>query len=242
MQKAEVPYEALGSGMTEQDKDGAIESIGGGWGTVLAARLGETRSRSLGEFLSDAWAGKAPVYPCRSHVFAAFDATPLSSVRAVILGQDPYPTEGQACGLAFAVPVGVDRPLSLRHIVSKIEEDLSCQVPAQATLETWARNGALLLNTSLTVEAGKSNSHRGRWRSFTQAVLEVLAEQPRQIVFLLWGADARNKRRRRLIDNGRHIILESAHPAARLSATNPDSFACSHPFRNTKDLVDWTLD
>jgi uracil-DNA glycosylase len=172
-------------------------------------------------------------------VFAAFEKTPLEDVRAVILGQDPYANARQACGLAFAVPAGEDPPLSLRRIINKVEDDLGCTVSPLATLETWARNGVLLLNTALTVEAGNPNSHRAIWRPFTCAVLQTLADQPRQMVFLLWGGNA--KRMRRFIDNGQHIICESGHPAARLASSDRSSFASSHPFRETSDLVNWKL-
>src|SRR5450759_2534422 len=160
--------------MTRQDEVGAIESIGGGWGTVLAARLGETRCRSLEDFLSDAWAGQAPVYPSRSHVFAAFDATPLDSVRAVILGQDPYPTEGQACGLAFSVPQvlppGVSRPRSLGRILKELARE-GFAVPKRATLDPWTgENGVLLLNASLTYGLDRPD-YSERWKEFTTACL-----------------------------------------------------------------------
>ncbi len=218
-----------------------IDTVKGGWGEAIGARMKDTDRVALEEFLANAWApGNPPVYPSQNQVFAAFEMTPLKSVRAVILGQDPYPNPGEACGLAFSVPHGVPRPLSLQRIIAKVEDDLHCNVPDGSTLEPWARDShVLLLNTALTVEAGVPNSHRAVWRPFTKAVLEVLAKQPQPIVFLLWGQNARS--RRQLIGDGRHFIIESAHPAARLSREDPDSFASKHPFRETQRLVDWSL-
>jgi uracil-DNA glycosylase len=244
MQKAEVPYEALGSGMTEQDKDGAIESIGGGWGTVLAARLGETRCRSLEDFLADAWAGQAPVYPSRSHVFAAFDATPLDSVRAVILGQDPYPTEGQACGLAFSVPEvlppGVSRPRSLGRILKELERERFTTL-GRATLDRWTgRKGVLLLNATLTFEK-RGPDHAEKWRGFTTAVIQTLAERPDPIAFLLWGKRAQGWAE---LITSPHRAICAPHPMARGRA---EPFVGSCPFRRSNDFlgperkIDWNL-
>jgi uracil-DNA glycosylase len=230
--------------MTEQDKDGAIESIGGGWGTVLAARLGETRCRSLEDFLANAWAGPA-VYPSRSHVFAAFDATPLDSVRAVIVGQDPYPTESQACGLAFSVPQvlppGVGRPRSLGRILKELQRE-GFAAPKRATLDSWTgKNGVLLLNASLTYGKGRPD-YSGEWKEFTTAVILTLIEQPEPIAFLLWG-----KRAQKWGDliTARHRAICSPHPMARGRA---EPFVGSCPFRRANDFlgperkIDWNLD
>jgi uracil-DNA glycosylase len=245
MQKAEVPYEVLSSGMTERHKDGAIESIGGGWGTVLAARLGETRCRSLEDFLADAWAGQAPVYPSRSHVFAAFDATPLDSVRAVILGQDPYPTEGQACGLAFSVPEvlppGVSRPRSLGRILKELERERFTTL-GRATLDRWTgRKGVLLLNATLTYGLDRPD-HSAVWREFTTAVIRTLIARPEPIAFLLWGKRAQKWGE---LITPPHMPICSPHPMARGRA---EPFVGSCPFSRANDFlgplrkIDWDLD
>jgi uracil-DNA glycosylase len=230
--------------MTRQDEVGAIESIGGGWGTVLAARLGETQRRSLEGLLSSAWAGPAPVYPCRPHVFAAFDATPLDLVRAVILGQDPYPTEGQACGLAFSVPqvlpAGVSRPRSLGRILKELARE-GFSAPKRATLDPWTgKTGVLLLNATLTYSLDRPDFSE-KWKEFTTAVIRTLVEQSEPIAFLLWGKSAQKWGDR---ITPRHRAICSPHPMARGAA---EPFVGSCPFRRANDFlgpqrkIDWNL-
>ncbi|HEX7491202.1 MAG TPA: uracil-DNA glycosylase, partial [Candidatus Limnocylindrales bacterium] len=164
-------------------------------------------------------------------------------VRAVILGQDPYYRPGQASGLAFSVRAGVDRPRSLINIIAELEKDLGHAVPAEATLEPWARNGVLLLNTALTVREGLPNSHRRQWKTFTAAIIAMLAERPVPLAFLLWGEHAKVAGQK--IDRSRHIVVKSAHP----SPLSAKGFVDSHPFRKTNaELVkrglapiDWEL-
>ena len=221
--------------------DGLIQSIGGGWGEVLADRLKKTDREELEKFLAGAWTPRNPaVYPDFGQVFRAFEMTPLEEVQAVILGQDPYPMKGQACGLAFSVPREVKRPRSLARIIKKVEEDLGVAIAEDATLESWAHHGVLLLNTALTVRDRAPASHRTEWRSFTRAVRDVLAERERTIVFLLWGAAA--QKWCPVVQEQHHVVLEAAHPAARFSPKDPRSFAASHPFRDTKDRICWRLD
>lgn len=215
-----------------------IETIGHGWAEALGHWLGEADRARLEDFLAGAWKPGGPtVYPRADQVFAAFTMAP-AEVRAVILGQDPYANPDQACGLAFAVPAGVDRPLSLQRIIAKVEEDLGSPVPAEATLDRWASQGILLLNSALTVEAKKPGAHGRVWWPFTKAVLQVLADQS-PIVFLLWGNDAQDLGC--TIDRKRYVVRESAHPAARLRRDDPRRFQLKHPFRETRDLVDWSL-
>jgi uracil-DNA glycosylase len=154
---------------------------------------------------------QATVFPPDEDVFAALRLTPPDQVRAVILGQDPYYRPGQASGLAFSVRAGVDRPRSLVNIIKELETDLGHPVPAEATLEPWARHGVLLLNTALTVREGLPNSHRRQWKAFTAAIVAMLAERPVPLAFLLWGEPAKAAGQK--IDRTRHIVVKSAHPS-----------------------------
>ena len=215
-----------------------IEMLPDDWLKALADRLQGVDFETLDRLLVEK--RRTPeVYPPPSLVFAALEMTRFADVKAVILGQDPYPNPGEACGLAFSVPRGVPRPLSLRRIFQKVSDDLGVEVPEDATLEPWANNGVLLFNTSLTVEAGHPNSHRGLWAPFTRAVLDVLRCQPRGIAFLLWGAQA--QRLGSAIPQPPHTVLKSDHPAARRAASDLRSFASSHPFLDTGDRVNWSL-
>ena len=154
--------------------------------------------------------------------------TPLAKVRAVILGQDPYYTVGMATGLAFSVPDGCDLPRSLQNILKARNADLGMPMPSSGSLDNWARNGVLLLNTALTVRRGKPNSHRRYWKPFTDAVIEAVNAQDRPIAFLLWGRQARQTVVRGLISDP-HVVIESVHPAARYAGT---PFIDSTPFRH----------
>jgi len=186
-----------------------------------------------------------PVYPPHDLVFAALHRTPFAEVKVVILGQDPYHGRGQAHGLCFSVPDGVARPPSLRNILVELEADLGLPAPPGGNLERWAAQGVLLLNTTLTVRAGKAASHQGKgWETFTDEVIRNVNAKPDRVVFILWGAAARRKRS--LIDTDRHVVIESAHPSP-LSASN--GFFGSKPFSRAnaalveagRDPVDWRL-
>lgn len=158
------------------------------------------------------------VYPAAGNIFRAFDLCPFDKVKVVILGQDPYHEPGQAHGLCFSVGQGVQLPPSLRNIYKEISQELGCPVPETGDLSSWANQGVLLLNATLTVRAGQAGSHQGQgWETFTDAVIETLAGQREGLVFMLWGAYARRKGA--LIDHSRHLVLESAHPSP-LSAYN----------------------
>ena len=184
------------------------------------------------------------VFPPEPDVYAALKLTPLESVRVVILGQDPYHGPRQAHGLCFSVQRGVTVPPSLRNIFQELRDDLGITPPQHGNLEHWARQGVLLLNATLTVRAGEAGSHQKRgWETFTDRIIELLGAGERPLVFVLWGAYARSKKR--LIDS-RHTVIESAHPSP-LSAHN--GFFGSKPFSRINDAlttfgvesVDWSL-
>ena len=186
-----------------------------------------------------------PVYPQHEDVFAALHLTPLSGTKVVILGQDPYHGPGQAHGLAFSVPPGVPTPPSLRNIFKELRADLGIEPPRDGCLEPWARQGVLLLNTTLTVRGGAAASHQGHgWETFTDRVIETIDAKPHPVVFILWGSHARRKQA--LVDTGRHHIIESAHPSP-LSAHN--GFFGSRPFSRANAAleadglapIDWRL-
>jgi uracil-DNA glycosylase len=189
-------------------------------------------------------AGKR-IFPRGSEWFHALDATPLDEVRVVILGQDPYHGEGQAHGLCFSVQDGVAPPPSLLNIYKEMKTDLGLDPPRHGHLESWARQGVLLLNSVLTVEAGRAASHQGKgWERFTDAVIRQVNSLPRPVVFILWGSYAQKKAA--FVDASRHCIIKSAHPSP-LSAHN--GFFGSRPFSRANAFliaqgqapVDWKL-
>ena len=168
----------------------------------------------------------ALVFPDPNDIFNAFQFTPLSKVKAVILGQDPYHNEHQAHGLSFSVlPDQKDIPPSLQNIYRELHEDLGCYIPNNGYLRKWAEQGVLLLNTVLTVRAHQANSHQGKgWEQFTDAVIEAVNQQDRPIVYLLWGRPAQNKIP--MLTNPKHLILKAPHPSP-LSAYR-GFFDCKH--------------
>jgi len=214
------------------------------WNPVLRGELGKPYWQELQSFVA-AERGQHPIYPPHGDVFAALHLTPRAGTRVVILGQDPYHGPGQAHGLAFSVRPGVRPPPSLRNIFIELEADLGFPPPASGCLEPWARQGVLLLNTTLTVRGGASASHQGRgWEVFTDEVIKAVDAKRERVVFLLWGASARRKRA--LVDTARHVVLEAPHPSP-LSASS--GFFGSRPFSRAnaalveagRDPVDWRL-
>lgn len=186
------------------------------------------------------------IYPPADDIFNAFHLTPLKDVRVVIIGQDPYHNTGQAHGLCFSVRQDVEIPPSLVNIYKELHDDLGCYIPDNGCLTKWARQGVLLLNTVLTVRAHQPNSHKGiGWENFTDAVIRILNEQDRPIVYLLWGGPAREKKK--MLDNPRQLILEAPHPSP-LSAYR-GFFGCRH-FSQTNeflkfhklDPIDWQIE
>ncbi len=224
------------------------DQIPDGWRAALAGAVAEPSFRRLDDFLETERARTdTAIYPPPPDVFAALRLTPLASVRAVILGQDPYHGDGQAHGLAFSVPVGVAPPPSLRNILAEWESDLGLARPAGGSLERWARHGVLLLNAVMTVRQGKANSHKDEgWEPFTDAIIRVVAAKRSPVVFLLWGRTA--QRKIELID-GRHVVLESDHPSPLSANRPPTPLLGSKPFSKSNarlealgwDPIDWRL-
>ncbi|MBL9172598.1 MAG: uracil-DNA glycosylase [Verrucomicrobiales bacterium] len=183
------------------------------WEPLLRGELEQPYFRGLDGFLAAERSAGKVVLPALGDVFHALQATPPDAVKVVLLGQDPYPTPGHAHGLCFSVRPEV-RPLpgSLRNIYKELRDDLGIPPAAHGCLESWARQGVLLLNTVLTVRAGEANSHRKRgWESFTDAILDRVDALPHRVVFLLWGRPAQAKRIR--IRNPHHRVIECAHPS-----------------------------
>lgn len=202
------------------------------WKDRLRDEFGKPYFPRLAEFVRGAYRSKT-VYPPPKCIFAALDAVPFDKVRVVILGQDPYHGAGQAHGLCFSVPDGVEMPPSLRNIFKEIRDDLGLPIPESGNLRHWADQGVLLLNATLTVEAGKAGSHQGKgWEEFTDAIIRALNDGREGLVFLLWGAHAQKKGA--FIDRERHLVLSAPHPSP-LSAHN-GFFGCRH-FSRTNEWL-----
>ncbi len=194
------------------------------WDDFLQHEFNEPYFQQLSQFLKSEYAIKK-IYPSKQEVFSSFYYTDLDKVKVVILGQDPYHQPGQACGLAFAVKPHVNLPPSLQNIYKEISDDLHISMSDNGYLVKWSQQGVLLLNTVLTVEEGKPNSHKGKgWETFTDHTISYLDKQDKPMVFLLWGANAKNKET--LLTNKKHLILKSVHPSP-LSAYH-GFFGCKH--------------
>jgi uracil-DNA glycosylase len=193
------------------------------WEKFVKGEWNKPYFAELSAFLKEAYATRT-VYPPKTQIFSAF-GTDLDGVKAVIIGQDPYHGPGQAHGLAFSVCESVPVPPSLRNMFAEIHADTGAPIPSDGNLQRWADQGVLLLNNTLTVEAGQAGSHRNRgWETFTDAMIRALNAERAHLVFLLWGRDARNKKA--LVDPARHLILEAPHPSP-LSAY-AGFFGCRH--------------
>jgi len=193
------------------------------WKSFLDAEFNKPYFKELASFLHNEYESKT-IFPPKKLVFSAF-TTNLNDVKVVILGQDPYHTPGAAEGLAFSVPSSQPIPPSLINIYKEIDSDIGHHNNPSGSLRNWQKQGVLLLNTVLTVEAHRPKSHAGKgWEIFTTAVISYLNDSRDNLVFMLWGRDARNKKS--LIDSSRHLILEAAHPSP-LSAHN-GFFGCKH--------------
>ncbi len=182
------------------------------WKQVLQKEFEKDYFKTLADFLrTEKKAGKK-IYPPGPLIFNAFNKTPFGQVKVVILGQDPYHNPGEAMGLSFSVPRGVRTPPSLVNIYKELYNDLEIPLAVHGNLTAWAEQGVFLLNAMLTVEHKKAGSHRqSGWQFFTDAVIRILSEERENLVFMLWGNFARQKKD--LIDGHKHLILEAAHPS-----------------------------
>ena len=214
------------------------------WNPLLRDQFEEPYWRDLQIFVHEE-RSRHQVFPPHDEVFAALHLTPFAEVKVLILGQDPYHGPGQAHGLCFSVRPDVDVPPSLANIHSELASDLGCTPPGHGNLEHWARQGVLLLNTTLTVRARQAASHQRKgWETFTDRVIQVVNDKPERIVFILWGAAARKKRA--FVDTSRHVVIESPHPSP-LSAhkgffgTKPFSRANEALAEASREPVDWCI-
>lgn len=216
------------------------------WSDILAEEKQKPYFKKILEFLAnEALVGKT-IFPTKENIFNAFKYTQLDNLKVVILGQDPYHNYNQAHGLAFSVQQGVDIPPSLRNIYKELARSiLGFEIPSHGCLVDWAKQGVFLLNTTLTVEAHKANSHKDiGWETFTDTVIQKISDNKTNVVFMLWGSHARKKKN--LIDTAKHLVLESSHPSP-LSVYRGfdgcDHFVKANQYLTSKDLdiIDWRL-
>ena len=218
--------------------------LGGGWDEALSSLFLDEKYLKIREFLKCEYSSYT-VYPDMYDLYNCFRFTPLSDIKAVILGQDPYHEPNQAHGLCFSVKEGIELPPSLKNIFKEIESDLGITEPDCGDLTKWAKEGVLLLNTTLTVREHLANSHANcGWAWFTDSVIKIISDKTDNTVFILWGRNARSKAA--LIDESKHLILQCAHPSP-LSAYN-GFFGCRHFSKTNKYLIehgktpiDWQL-
>jgi uracil-DNA glycosylase len=218
---------------------------GNGWEVRLSETFEQPFMQNLARFLADEDAAGKVLYPALENCFAALNATAFDKVKVIILGQDPYHGPGQAHGLCFSVLPGVKPPPSLQNIFREINRDLHLPTPTHGCLGYWAQQGVLLLNAVLTVEQGRAASHQGLgWETFTDTVINLLAEERENLVFLLWGSHA--QRKGSFISRDRHMVLQAAHPSP-LSA-HRGFIGCGHFSTCNAQLqnnglkpVDWRL-
>lgn len=215
------------------------------WGLALKEAFESSYMQQLRTFLREEKDKRKYIYPHSKDIFKAFDYTPLEQVRVVIIGQDPYHGPGQAHGLCFSVRAGIAPPPSLINIYKELQNDLGIAPVSHGCLVAWAKQGVLLLNSVLTVERGKANSHQGKgWEKFTDYVVAFLNQRTQPIIFVLWGAYAQKKGQ--CIDARKHFVLQSAHPSP-LSAHR--GFFGSKPFSKINHYlmsrhqppIDWAL-
>lgn len=219
--------------------------ISNDWLPAMQGEFGQPYYKELFRFVKEEYANYV-VYPPADDIFNAFHLTPLSKVKVVILGQDPYHNEGQAHGLCFSVQPGTEIPPSLQNIYQELRDDLGCTIPNHGFLEKWAKQGVLMLNTVLTVRAHQANSHQGRgWERFTDAVIQAVNQKDAPVVFLLWGRPAQQKRA--MLTNPKHLVLEAPHPSP-LSAYR-GFFGCRHFSKaneflkkNGVEPIDWQIE
>lgn len=220
-------------------------AISNDWLEPLGIEFKKPYYKKLYEQVKEEYQTKV-IYPDANDIFNAFELTPLSRVKVVILGQDPYHGPGQAHGLCFSVKPEVDIPPSLVNIYQELRDDVGCYIPNNGYLKKWAEQGVMLLNTVLTVRAHQANSHRGiGWEEFTDAAIRTLNAEKHPIVFILWGRPAQMKRQ--MLTNPKHMILEAPHPSPLSSYRG---FFGSKPFSKTNEFltangvepVDWQIE
>ena len=206
--------------------------IGNKWDNLLKEEYGKEYFKKLQEFIIEEYKNKT-IYPKMSEIFKAFIKTDYDNVKVVILGQDPYHGEKEAEGLSFSVKKGIKKPPSLVNIFTELKNDLGYEIPVNGSLVSWAEQGVMLLNSTLTVVKDTPKSHSGKgWEVFTDEVIKIINQKETPVVFILWGSDARSKKS--LITNKKHLILESAHPSP-LSAYR--GFFGSKPFSKTNNFL-----
>lgn len=215
------------------------------WKKVLQAEFNKSYFENITAFLKTEKAQGKIIYPPGSLIFNAFEKTPFNILKVLLLGQDPYHGKGQAMGLSFSVPKGIRPPPSLINIFKELQDDVGIAIPSAGDLTPWATQGVMLLNAALTVRAGEANSHaKIGWHQFTDAVIKKVSDEKEGIVFLLWGAFARQKQE--LIDQTKHHVLKAAHPSP--YSADKGFFGCKH-FSKTneylvaqkKDPINWAL-
>ncbi|VDO93398.1 unnamed protein product [Soboliphyme baturini] len=215
------------------------------WRIEISAEFSKPYFREISNFLEKEYQDGKTIYPPKNLIFNAFNLAPMPQVKVVILGQDPYHGAGQAHGLSFSVPVGIEPPPSLKNIYTELTNDIpGFERPSHGCLTSWAQQGVLLLNATLTVQAHLANSHANiGWQNFTDAVIHALNDSCYGVVFLLWGAFAHKKEK--LVNRKKHVVIKTAHPSP-LSATK--FFGCRCFSRTNEALVrfgkepiDWRL-
>ena len=216
----------------------------GDWNERLAPIFADERYQKIRRFLIEEY-NAYTIYPDMYDLYNCFRFTQFADLKVVLLGQDPYHGEGQAHGLCFSVQDGIPNPPSLENIFKELKADIGCELPKNGNLTKWAKEGVLLMNTSLSVRAHQANSHsKCGWAWFTDSVIKLISSQKENVVFILWGGNARSKKP--LIDQSKHSIIESVHPSP-LSAYN--GFFGSKPFSKTNEFlksigkteIDWNL-
>ncbi|MFI5163782.1 MAG: uracil-DNA glycosylase [Bacteroidia bacterium] len=220
-------------------------AIDASWKSILEKEFQSDYFKLLKDFLIEE-RKKYIIYPPASRIFASFNYTPFDKVKVVLIGQDPYHGPGQANGLCFSVSDGIAQPPSLQNIFKELNHDLAIPIPRTGNLESWAKQGALLLNATLTVRANQAGSHQKHgWEEFTDAAIRALSEKRKGLVFLLWGKFAQAKEA--LIDKSKHHILKAPHPSP--FSVHSGFFGCRH-FSKTNELlrheglqeIDWSIE
>lgn len=215
------------------------------WAKALSAEFEKPYFDKIKSYLKQEKADGHKIYPPGAKIFHAFDRVTFDQVKCVILGQDPYHNPDQAMGLCFSVPKTVRRPPSLLNIYKELNRDLGYEIPTHGDISPWADQGVLMLNAMLTVRAGAPGSHRKiGWQTFTDAVIKTISDHKENVVFMLWGNFAKGKRE--LVDDSKHLILESAHPSplAGTAFQGNHHFSLSNEYLidHGKSKINWKID